>query len=56
MKKIYLQPETCVISIQSINIIADSLIIDPGQGGGGALVKEEYNAWDIWGEEVEVEE
>lgn len=51
MKKSYLQPETSVISIQSVTMIAESLIIDPGQGGGGALVKEENDNWDIWGEE-----
>ena len=48
MEKTYLQPETYVENVLAVGMIADSLIIDPGQSGGDALVKED-NSWDIWG-------
>ena len=50
MKKTYLQPETYVENVLAVSPLMGnaSLVIDPGQSGGDALVKED-NSWDIWG-------
>ena len=49
MKKTYIYPTTIVVNVQPSSLIANSLPINPGEGGGGQLVKENED-WDIWGD------
>ena len=50
MKKIYLQPETEILYLNNVEMIAISLIDDTPATGDDALVREDNN-WDIWDEE-----
>lgn len=52
MKKSYLQPETEILYLRNMEIIAVSKFDDPATGDD-ALVREENNAWDIWNEDAE---
>ena len=49
MKKSYLQPETEILYLRNMDMIALSKYDDPATGDD-ALVREENNAWDIWGD------
>ena len=51
MKKSYLQPETEILYLRNMDMIALSMYEDPANESD-ALVKED-NAWDIWGDNEE---
>ncbi len=52
MKKIYIVPAVSVFHTEmQSNLMVTSIPIDPGQEGGGNLVKEDKGSWDIWGSE-----
>ena len=50
MKKTYIVPEVQVVKIALTSMVAESLLIDPEEEGGGALTRED-KGWDIWGDD-----